>query len=86
VTTEIDFLHAAAMGGLGIALMPAFQCIEDLRTRRLERVLGEWEPPPTPVHVVYPSTRHVSPALKSFVQHLQAKMSPPPWELGRLPK
>jgi DNA-binding transcriptional LysR family regulator len=85
VTTEIDLLHTAAVGGVGLALMPAFQCVEDLRARRLERVLREWEPRPTPVHVVYPSTRHVSPAVKSFVEHLEAKMTPPPWELGPLP-
>jgi DNA-binding transcriptional LysR family regulator len=85
VTTENDVLHSAAIGGIGLALIPAYQCIEDLRTHRLERVLREWEAPPTPVHVVYPSTRHVSPAVKSFVEHLQAKMMPPPWELGPMP-
>jgi DNA-binding transcriptional LysR family regulator len=85
VTTENDLLHSAAIGGIGLALLPAYQCIEDLRTHRLERVLREWEAPPTPVHVVYPSTRHVSPAVKSFVDHLQAKMMPPPWELGLVP-
>ena len=85
VTTEIDLLHTAVVGGIGLALLPAFQCAEDLRARRLERVLREWEAPRTPVHVVYPSTRHVSPAVKSFVDHLQAKMTPPPWELGPMP-
>jgi DNA-binding transcriptional LysR family regulator len=85
VTTEIDLLHTAAAGGIGLALMPAYQCIEDLRAHRLEHVLREWEAPPTPVHVVYPSTRHVSPAVKSFVDLLQAKMKPPPWELGPMP-
>jgi DNA-binding transcriptional LysR family regulator len=82
VTTEIDVLHAAALGGVGLALMPAYLCVEDLRAHRLERLLREWEAPPTPVHVVYPSTRHVSPAVKSFVEYLQAEMTPPPWELG----
>ena len=82
VTTEMDLLYTAAVGGIGIALVPAYQCIDDLRAHRLERVLREWEAPRTPVHVVYPSTRHVSPAVKSFIEHLQAKMTPPPWELG----
>src|SRR5262249_26549389 len=77
VTTELDLLHTAAAGGIGLAFMPAYQCVEDLRAHRLERVLREWEAPPTPVHVVYPSTRHVSPAVKSFVEHLQNKMTPP---------
>ncbi|HEV3192865.1 MAG TPA: LysR family transcriptional regulator [Polyangiaceae bacterium] len=82
VTTEIDLLYTAAVGGIGLALMPAYQCVEDLRAHRLEQVLRDWVAPPTPVHVVYPSRRHVSPAVKTFVDHLQAKMTPPPWEMG----
>ena len=51
----------------------------------IERVLRDWTSPPTPVHVVYPSTRHLSPKVKSFVDHLQERMTPPPWELGPAP-
>jgi DNA-binding transcriptional LysR family regulator len=80
-----DILHATAIAGLGIALLPAFLCLEDIRARRLERVLRDWNAPPTPVHVVYPSTRHISPKVKSFVDHLQEHMTPPPWELGPIP-
>jgi DNA-binding transcriptional LysR family regulator len=83
--TDMDILSAATAASLGIALIPAFFCLEDLRARRLERVLREWSSPPTPVHVVYPSTRHVSPKVKSFVDHLQERMTPPPWELGPKP-
>jgi DNA-binding transcriptional LysR family regulator len=78
-------VHAAAVAGLGLALLPAYQCVDDLRGKRLERVLRDWEAPVTPVHVVYPSTRHVSPKLKSFIDHLQGRMAPPPWELGPMP-
>jgi DNA-binding transcriptional LysR family regulator len=73
------------LAGLGIGLLPAFLCVEELRARRVERVLRDWSAPPTPVHIVYPSTRHISPKVKSFVDHLQASMTPPPWELGPLP-
>jgi DNA-binding transcriptional LysR family regulator len=38
-----------------------------------------------PVHAVYPSTRHLSPKVKTFVEHLQARMTPPPWELDPVP-
>jgi DNA-binding transcriptional LysR family regulator len=79
VVTDMDIVYAAAAAGLGVALLPAFRCVEDLRARRLEHVLREWSPPSTPVHVVYPSTRHVSPEVKSFVDHLQERMTPPPW-------
>jgi DNA-binding transcriptional LysR family regulator len=77
-----DVLHTAANAGLGIALLPAFLTTEDLRARRLERVLADWNAPPTPIHVVYPSGRHLSPKVKSFVDHLHKRMTPPPWEHG----
>ena len=81
----MDVVHDAAIAGVGIALLPAFHCIEELRARRFERVLRQWSAPPTPVHVVYPSTRHLSPKVKSFADHLQRRMTPPPWELGPVP-
>jgi len=81
VVTDMDVLHAVTTAGLGIALLPAFLCVEELRTGRLERVLADWNAPSTPVHVVYPSTRHLSPKVKTFVDHLQQRMTPPPWEL-----
>ncbi|HEY0482632.1 MAG TPA: LysR family transcriptional regulator [Kofleriaceae bacterium] len=83
--SDIEILHQVTVGGMGIALLPAYQCIADLRTHRLERVLRDWDAPTAPIHIVYPSTRHVSPAVKSFIDHLQQHMMPPPWELGPMP-
>lgn len=83
--SDLDILHSVATAGLGIALLPAFRCIEDLRARRLERVLRDWTVPAIPVHVIYPTTRHLSPKVKAFVEHLQKRMTPPPWELGPVP-
>jgi DNA-binding transcriptional LysR family regulator len=85
LVSDTEILRAAALAGLGIALLPAFECIDELRAHRLERVLRDWSPPSTPVHVVYPSTRHVSPKVKRFVDHLHERMTPPPWELGPTP-
>ena len=83
--SDMDVLHDIATSGLGVAFLPAFQCVEDLRARRLERVLPDWSAPSVPIHVVYPSTRHLSPKVKTFLDHLQARMTPPPWELGPAP-
>ena len=83
--SDLDVLRAAVNAGLGIGILPAFQCVEDLRARRLERVLSYWNVPATPVHVVYPSTRHVSAKVKAFIEHLQVRMNPSPWELGPMP-
>ena len=85
LANDSDALHAAATGGVGIALLPAFRCVEELRARRLERVLPGWTAPATPVHIVYPSGRHISPKVKSFADFVQQRMTPPPWELGPMP-
>jgi DNA-binding transcriptional LysR family regulator len=81
----MDILRAGANAGIGIAILPAFQCVEDLRTRKLERVLRDWDVPSTPIHVVYPTARYITPKVRAFVEHLQQRMTPPPWELGPAP-
>jgi DNA-binding transcriptional LysR family regulator len=83
--SDMEILHAVATTGLGIALLPAFLCVEDLRARRMERVLPDWNAPSVPVHLVYPSARQLSPKVKRFIDHLQEHMTPPPWELGPAP-
>jgi DNA-binding transcriptional LysR family regulator len=82
---DVDIVHAAALAGLGIALLPAFRCSDDLRARGLERVLPDWSPPSRSVHVVYPTARHLSAKVKSFIEHLQERMTPPPWEVSPPP-
>jgi DNA-binding transcriptional LysR family regulator len=85
LTGDMDVLFGAVAAGLGIGLVPAFLCVEALRAGRVERVLRNWQAPPTPMHVVYPTTRHLSPKVKTFVDYLQQRMTPPPWELGPMP-
>jgi len=82
VVNDFDVLHEAVLDDLGIALMPAHRSIPELRAHRFERVLEAWCSPETPIHAVYPSTRHLSPTMKAFLDHLQAGMSTAPWELG----
>jgi DNA-binding transcriptional LysR family regulator len=85
LVNDMDVLRGAATAGVGIALLPASQCVEELRARKLERLLRDWEVPATPVHLVYPTARYVTPKVKTFVEHLQQRMIPPPWELGPIP-
>jgi DNA-binding transcriptional LysR family regulator len=82
---DFEFITEAARSGLGIAALPLFRCLEDLRERRLRRVLPQWCAREAPIHAVYPSTRHLSPKLKAFLDHLREHMTPPPWERGPLP-
>jgi DNA-binding transcriptional LysR family regulator len=75
---DLDILHDAATRGAGVALLPAYRCLDDLRAKRLERVLPSWQAPAEPVHAVYPSGRHLSPKVKAMLDHLQ-QLTPAPW-------
>jgi DNA-binding transcriptional LysR family regulator len=73
---DFDFLDEATLSGLGIAMLPSFRCVQHLRAKRLKRVLPEWGSPEIPLHAVYPSTRHLSPKVKAFLDHLSEHMTP----------
>jgi DNA-binding transcriptional LysR family regulator len=85
VINDFDALLDAALAGVGVAMLPVFQCLAAVRERRLDHVLKEWCSPTAAIHVVYPTTRLLSPKVKAFVEHLQEKFTPPPWELGPKP-
>lgn len=85
IVNDFDLLSEAARAGLGVAKLPLFRCADDLRAKALRRVLPEWLCPEIPLHAVYPSTRHLSPKVKAFIDHLRSAMTPPPWEQGPIP-
>jgi DNA-binding transcriptional LysR family regulator len=85
VVNDFEFLDEAARTGLGVAMLPVFRCVELLRGKRLRRVLPAWGSPETPLHAVYPSTRHLSPKVSAFLDHLREQMVPPPWKRTSLP-
>ena len=70
IVNDFDFLEQTVQAGLGIALLPVSRATLHLRAGRLTRVLPQWCSPETPVHAVYPSTRHLSPKVMAFLEHL----------------
>ncbi len=72
----------AATAGLGLVALPEMICWEDLRCGRLQVALAGWKLPGTGIYAVYPSPRHLSIKVKTFIDFLQAKLSPPPWKNG----
>ena len=63
---------SAAEAGLGIAQMPAFVVKEAMERGALDLVLEDWFPEPSPLHVVYPQSRHLSRRVRAFVDWLAA--------------
>jgi LysR family transcriptional regulator, regulator for bpeEF and oprC len=66
---------SAAEAGLGIAQMPAFVLKEGMERGALDLVLADWLPEPSPLHVVYPQSRHLSRRVRVFVDWLAALIS-----------
>lgn len=63
---------AAAVEGLGIALLPTFIVGEALRARKLLTILDAYAPPPLNIYAVYPQHRQSSLAIKAFADFLRS--------------
>jgi LysR family transcriptional regulator for bpeEF and oprC len=68
---ENSYVSAAA-AGLGIAQMPAFVVKDAMEHGTLDLILPDWLPEPSPLHVVYPQSRHLSRRVRVFVDWLSA--------------
>jgi DNA-binding transcriptional LysR family regulator len=71
---ELEVMRAAAIAGLGIAWMPIGACAEDIRKGRLRLLLPNWRSAEVPVHALYPTTRHLSPKVLTFVELLSKRL------------
>jgi len=54
-----EAVHQAALHGLGIALLPAYQVREDISAGRLRVLMPDWMAEPLMLHVAYPGPRHL---------------------------
>jgi DNA-binding transcriptional LysR family regulator len=72
VLTSSDFtiLLRAAAAGLGIALLPAEVAEDDLRKKRLIRVLPDWHSEEVTVHLVFAGNRGIVPAVRVLIDYL----------------
>jgi len=66
---------AAAEAGLGVAQIPAFVLKESMEHGRLDLLLGDWFPEPSPLYVVYPQRQHLSAKVRAFVDWVAELLS-----------
>lgn len=64
-------LAELAAAGLGITRAPDFILAPLVSAGRLQVLLPDWPSPDLPIHAVYPSRRHLSAKVRSFVEFLQ---------------
>ena len=69
-SNSAEMLRAAALDGIGIAVLPTWAVGEPLRAGALRRVLAAWELPASTIYAVYPGNRLMSMKVRAFVDHL----------------
>ena len=67
--------RAAALAGLGVALLPEDSCVDDVRRGALVHLLPQWSTPEGIVHLVFTTTRGMLPAVRAFVYHFAQAFS-----------
>ncbi len=73
--TQAEAAVAAAVAGQGIVRALSYQVAEELADGRLLRLLREFEPPPAPVHLVFPTARLMAPRLRVFLDFAAPRLS-----------
>lgn len=58
---------ALARLGLGLIQVPRYRVERYLASGELVEVLADWPPTPTPVHLLYPESRQLSPRVRLFI-------------------
>ncbi len=65
-------LRAAALDGLGILVQPTYIIYDDIVAGRLVPVLDDWDLPRLTINLAYPSRKHLSAKVRSFIDFMAA--------------
>jgi DNA-binding transcriptional LysR family regulator len=80
--TNAEALRDATLAGYVIARLATFLISDDLRAGRLVPVLQRFDADGPPIRAVYPSSRHLSPKVRIFVDEVSEAWRPmPPWDV-----
>ncbi len=75
---NMQMLLAAVLRGSGITYGPSFVFAAHLAAGELVALLPDHQAPDLAIHAVYPTNRHVSLKLRTFVDHLAASLGSTP--------
>jgi DNA-binding transcriptional LysR family regulator len=79
VTNSADAAIQYAEQGGGLTRVLAYQAADAIRGGRLRVVLEKFEPPPLPIHIVYPTSRLLSAKVRTFIDLV---IETSDWHLG----
>jgi DNA-binding transcriptional LysR family regulator len=69
MTNDMETIIDAVKAGRGIGRALSYQVADDFSAGSLVRLLTRFELPARPVHVIVPSTRHMRPSVRAFLDH-----------------
>ena len=75
ISEGVASIREAVRAGLGVAVLPDFLIQEDLLSRRLVRVLPQWNVKDLPVHVVYAGARLLPTRVRAFIDFAVSYMT-----------
>jgi DNA-binding transcriptional LysR family regulator len=71
----MQVVAAAAAAGFGIAQLPHAIAETLIKEQRLQHVLKDYATPAGGLYVLYPSSRHLSPSVKAFIELAAERIS-----------
>lgn len=76
---EATAVLKAALAGGGIALQPTYLANPHLHDGSLRLILPDWRLPDMSIYALYPSRKHLSPAVRAFLDFLVDRLVRLPW-------
>lgn len=73
--TNGDMVKLAVLGGVGLMRQPTFLIAEELRSGRLVEVLTDYKSSELGIYAVYPSRKHLSAKVRTFVDFIASAFS-----------
>ncbi|MBK5414423.1 LysR family transcriptional regulator [Pseudomonas sp. TH31] len=73
-----EAIREMVLGGLGIALSPAWLFSEDLKAGRVTAILKDYSAQSLPIHAVSPANRRQSARVKAFVDYMSQALETAP--------
>lgn len=74
IANSMATLRDAAVSGLGIAVLPWNLCRDAVERGQLQPILEGWQLPEGGIYAVYPSPRHLTPKVRSFIDFIAARL------------
>ncbi len=76
---DATVLLQAALAGAGVALLPTYLANPYLASGALQAILPDWDVPLMTIYALFPSRRHLPPAVRALLDFLVQRFAAVPW-------